>query len=231
MLKDCSEEISGPLAQIINLSLSTNTVPTLWKSAKITPIIKSGNPDLVENYRPILILPTLSKLLERTVHEQLYRFLEKNRLLSDCQFGYRKHRSIKLATVLLCDSIRKSFEDGHLVGCLFLDLSKAFDTMGHSTILEKLLLHGVSGSELLWITDYLFNRTQTLEMNNTFSTKENIMSGVPQGSILGPLLFIVFFNDFNDFVCQSKVIQYADDTVIFFAAKSTNIIESTLNYC
>ena len=101
--------------------------------------------------------------------------------------------------------------------------------MGHSIILEKLLLHGVSGSELLWITDYLFNGTQTVEMNNTFSTKENIMSSVTQGSILGSLLFIVFFNDFNDFVCQSKVIQYADDTVIFFAAKSTNIIEPTLN--
>ena len=94
------------------------------------------------------------------------------------------------ATVLLCDSIRKSFENAHLVGCLFLD-SKAFDTMGHSIILEKLLLHGVNGHELLWLTDYLFNRTQTVEINNNSSTTENIQSGVPQGSILGPLLFIV----------------------------------------
>ena len=127
MLKDCSEEISGPLTHIINLSLSTNTVPSLWKSAKISPIFKSGNPEHVENYRPISILPTLSKIMERTVHDQLYNFLEDNRLLSDCQFGFRKRRSTKLATVLLCDTIHKSFEDGHLVGCLFLDL---FDNQG-----------------------------------------------------------------------------------------------------
>ena len=229
MLKDCSEEISGPLASIINLSLNTHTVPTLWKSAKISPVFKSGNPDLVENYRPISILPILSKLLEQTVHDRLYNFFEDNNILSNCLFGFRKRRSTKLATVLLCDSIRKSFENGHLVGCLFLDLSKAFDTMGHSIILEKLLLHGVNGHELLWLTDYLFNRTQTVEINNNFSTTENILSGVPQGSILGPLLFIVFFNVFSDFVSKSNVIQYADDTVIFFSAKSTNIIDSILN--
>ena len=96
--------------------------------------------------------------------------------------------------------------------------------MRHSIIPQKLLLHGVNGHELLWLTDYLFNRTQTVEINN-FSTTENILFGVPQGSILGPLLFIVFFNDFSDFLCQSNVIQYADDTVIFFSAKSTNIID------
>ena len=93
MLKDCSEEISGPLASIINLSLNTHTVPTLWKSAKISPVFKSGNPDLVENYRPISILPILSKLLERTVHDQLYNFFEDNNILSNCQFGFRKRRS------------------------------------------------------------------------------------------------------------------------------------------
>ena len=229
MLKDCSEEIAGPLAHIINLSLSTSTVPTLWKSAKVNPIFKSGNPDLVENYRPISILPILSKLLERTVHDQLYSYLENNNLLSDCQFGFRKRRSTKLAATLLCDSVRKSFEDGLLVGCLFLDLSKAFDTMGHSIILEKLILHGVLGPELSWVTDYLFNRTQTVNINNHSSTKETITSGVPQGSILGPLLFIVFFNDLNDFICQSQVIQYADDTVIFFGAKSVTAIETALN--
>ena len=97
--------------------------------------------------------------------------------------------------------------------------------MGHGIILEKLLLHGVSGPELLWITDYLFNRTQTVEMSNKFSTKENITTCVPQGSILGSL----FFNDLNDFACHSKMIQYADDIVIFFAAKSTNDIEFALS--
>ena len=101
--------------------------------------------------------------------------------------------------------------------------------MGHSIILEKLLLHGVNGHELLWLTDYLINRTQTVEINNNSSTTENIQSGVPQGSILGPLLFIVSSMTSVIFLCQSNVIQYADDTVISFSAKSTNIIVSVLN--
>ena len=101
--------------------------------------------------------------------------------------------------------------------------------MGHSVILEKLMLHGVLGPELSWVTDYLFNRTQTVEINNHSSTKEAITSAVPQGPILEPLLFIMFFNDLNDFVCQSQVIQYADDTVIFFGAKSLTDIETALN--
>ena len=229
MLKDCAEEIAEPLSHIINLSLMTSTVPTIWKTAKVNPVFKSGNVDLVENFRPISILPILSKLLERTVHDQLYSFLEDNKLLSECQFGFRKRRSTKLAATLLCDSVRRGFENGLLVGCLFLDLSKAFDTMGHSLIIEKLLLHGVSGPELAWITDYLFNRTQIVEINNIFSTKEAITSGVPQGSILGPLLFIVFFNDLCDFINHSSVIQYADDTVIYFGAKTTSEIETALN--
>ena len=96
----------------------------------------------------------------------------KSLLLSDCQFGFRKRRSTKLAATLLCDSVRKGFEGGLLVGCLFLDLSKAFDTMGHSLIIEKLMLHGVSGPELAWVTDYLFNRTQTVDIDNHLSSKE-----------------------------------------------------------
>ena len=229
LLKDCAEEIAGPLAHIINLSLMTSTVPSIWKAAKVNPIYKSGNVDLVENYRPISILPTLSKLLERAVHDQLYSFLEDNRLLSDYQFGFRKRRSTKLAATLLCDSVRKGFEGGLLVGCLFLDLAKAFDTMGHSLIIEKLMLHGVSGPELAWVTDYLFNRTQTVDIDNHLSSKETIHSGVPQGSILGPLLFIVFFNDLADFVQHSSIIQYADDTVIYFSGKSIPEIETALN--
>ena len=101
--------------------------------------------------------------------------------------------------------------------------------MGHSIIIEKLLLHGISGPELSWMTDYLFNRSQTVEINNKFSSKEAITSGVPQGSILGPLLFIIFFNDLGDFINKSMIIQYADDTVIFFRAKSTHEIETALN--
>ena len=134
-----------------------------------------------------------------------------------------------MVAALLCDSIRKKFEKGFLVGCLYLDLSKAFDTMGHSIILNKLMLHGVSGSELLWFTDYLFHRTQTVEIANISSTQHVVTTGVPQGSILGPLLFIIFFNDLLDIIVHSEIIQYADDTVIFFGDKCTKTIENALN--
>ena len=229
LLKDCSVLIAKPIAHILNLSVKTSTVPSLWKSAKICPIFKSGKSELVENYRPISVLPVLSKILEKTVHQQLYSFLETNSLLNDCQFGYRKRRSTKLATALFCDKIRREIENGLLVGCVYLDLSKAFDTIGHSVLLEKLILYGVCGPELAWFTDYLFNRTQLVEINNAVSDESAIMSGVPQGSILGPLLFIVFFDDFKDNLVNCDVTQYADDTVIMFAHKDVEIVEKVLN--
>ena len=120
-------------------------------------------------------------------------------------------------------------ENGLLVGCVYLDLSKAFDTIGHSVLLEKLILYGVCGPELAWFTDYLFNRTQLVEINNAVSDVSAIMSGVPQGSILGPLMFIVFFDDFKDNLVNCDVTQYADDTVIMFAHKDVEIVEKVLN--
>lgn len=108
LLKDCAQVIANPISHIINLSLNTSTVPTVWKSAKITPTFKSGNPELVANYRPISVLPILSKLMERAVHNQLYAYMESNRLFYDCQYGFRKKRSTKLATTLFCDTVRNT---------------------------------------------------------------------------------------------------------------------------
>ena len=119
---------------------------------------------------------------------------------------------------------------GNLVGCIYLDLSKAFDTIGHSILLHKLNTNGVEGLELAWFTDYLFNRTQLVEIQNTRSRPYSITSGVRQGSILGPLMSIVFFNDLKGSIDKSEVIAYADDTVIFFADKEVQSIEDALNH-
>ena len=229
LLKDSAAVIAKPLAYIINLSLSTGTVPTEWKTARITPIHKSGDVTKADNYRPISILPAVSKILEKAVQKQLLNHLEENNLLSDSQFGYRKKRSTELATALFLDSIRKAADTGCLTGAVFIDLSKAFDTIGHSTLIRKLRDYGVKQIELDWFTDYLFGRFQYVNYENKQSEKYPINCGVPQGSILGPILFLIFFDDIDEILHNSNIVKFADDTVIYASNKDKETIEHQLN--
>ena len=187
LLKDVSENISGPICHIINLSIRTSKVPDAWKGAKISPIYKSGLKNEPSNYRPISTLPVLSKILERTVHHQLMNYMEEN-------------------------------------GLLYIDLSKAFDTIGHDLLFIKLSSYGILGNELQWFIDYMFNRKQVVNINASLSNPNPIFSGVPQGSILGPLLFLIFFNDFSSHLKHSRVILYAYETVIYVSHKEKFII-------
>ena len=155
--------------------------------------------------------------------------LERNNLLSDAQFGYRKKRSTDIAATLFVDNIRKNIDIGKLVGAIFIDLTKAFDTVSHSVLLSKLSVYGIKGVELEWFTNYLFSRKQQVVIQNTKSECEFISCGVPQGSILGPVLFLLYFNDFSKTLFKSEVLMFADDTVVFYAGKSAKEIESVLN--
>ena len=211
------------------MSIESSTVPKTLKTAKISPIFKPGNTKIPENYRPVSVLPVLSKILEKAVNSKLLSYLEKNKLLTELQFGFRKQRSTKMAATYLRDQIRREMSNGNMVGAVYLDLSKAFDTMGHDLLINKLSTYGVSERELAWFTDYLFGRTQIVEIENTRSNPESIYCGVPQGSILGLFLFIVFFNDLID-IMNVNVIKYADDTVLFYAHSDVNKVESVLNY-
>ena len=134
-----------------------------------------------------------------------------------------------MAATLLCDRVRQEIDSGKMIGAVYLDLTKAFDTIGHSILINKLPAFGIQGKELVWLTDYLFNRYQSVEIKGCSSCKEPIMTGVPQRSILGPLLFIMFFNDFTNHVHHSEVIMYADDTVLLYANKDPRQIEKNLN--
>ena len=174
-------------------------------------------------------MPILSKICERAVHFQVMKRLEDQKLLTDRQFGYRKKSSTEQAAILLSDEIRKQVNDGKLVGATFLDLSRAFDTISHATLTEKLTLYGISGDELEWFKSYLFNRRQIVDIEGIQSNEETMMSGVPQGSILGPLLFLIFFDTIADCVRHSSIIMYADDTVLYFANKDVDIINHNLN--
>lgn len=219
-LKDSRNVIKSPLSHIINLSMKSGVVPTEWKTARIVPIYKSGPRAAFDNYRPISILPIISKVIEKIVHKQLIVFLEENKLLNKHQFGFRNKMSTEHAVTIFIDSIRKKVDQGNLVGACFIDLSKAFDTISHSKLLTKLPSYGIYDRELDWFTDYLFGRKAMVQYNQTISDPFPITSGVPQGSILGPLLFLLIFNDLTDVVKHSEVVKYADDTVLYVHAKT-----------
>ena len=160
MLKDAALVLTKPLTFIINLSLETGVVPSEWKVAKVIPLYKSGSQAEIDNYRPISILPTLSKILEKIVYKQLMAHFERHNLLFEYQFGFRPNRSTELAVTYFTDFIRKEADSGKATGAVFIDLTKAFDTISHSIMLSKLSRYGVSDMELQWLTDYLFLRKQ-----------------------------------------------------------------------
>ena len=167
VIKDSASTLAKPISFLINLSLNTSSVPRDWKIAKITPLFKGGDSNEETNYRPISVLSVFSKVLERAVHQQLIHFLESNKLLSENQFGYRKNRSTELAATMLVDNIRKEIDQEKLAGVLFVDLSKAFDTLSHSVLLSKLESYGIKGLSLNWFKDYLFNRIQFCVVDNS----------------------------------------------------------------
>ena len=228
MIKDCKKAISKPLAFIINLSLQTGVFPSVWKNAKITPVHKKGDTKKPENFRPISVLPIFSKIIEKAAHAQISTFLEENKLLTEYQFGYREKRSTKMASTLLFDNIRTYIDGGNLVGAVFIDLTKAFDTVSHGTLLGKLHEYGITGIENEWLTNYLFNRSQVVNINGIVSNSQPLLHGVPQGSILGPLLFLLYFNDFPDCLEKCDCVMYADDTVVYVAGKTIENIENQL---
>ena len=225
MIKDVASVISSPLCYIVNLSLKAGTIPAEWKEARVIPIFKSGPKNMFENYRPISVLSVMSKVLERAVHKQLLSHLESENLLTPSQYGFRPKRSTQLAATALFDNIRRDVDRGNLVGAIFIDLSKAFDTLSHSTLLTKLPGYGIEDSELMWFTDYLFECKITVPYGDFLSNNQSLFTGVPHGSILGPLLFLIYFNDVVDCILNANIIKYADDTVLFFSGKSLQIIE------
>lgn len=168
LLKDAAHVLTKPLTFIINLSLETGVVPGEWKVAKVTPLYKSGSLAEIDNYRPISILHTLSKILEKIVYKQLMAHLECYSLLFKYQFGFRPNRSTELAVTYFTDLIRKEADSGKATGADFIDLSKAFNTISHSVLLRKLSRYGVSDMELQWFIDYLFLLKQIVQYNGAF---------------------------------------------------------------
>ena len=195
LLKDFVMYRVTPLCYIINLSISTSTILTIWKHAKVSSVFKSGDSSEPGNYRPISILPVLSKILEKAIHKQLMDYLETANLLCNQQYGFCRKLSAKIAATLFCDQIRQQMDSSKLIGAIYLDLTKAFNTISHKVLIDKLPKFGIRVKSLDWFVDYLFNKSQTVEINGCRSGVKPIVSSVPQGSILGLLLF---YNDFPE---------------------------------
>ena len=190
------------------------------KIAKVAPIFKSGKKELLTKYRAISVLSCFSKILERIMYNRVYNYLNYNNLHFRKQFGFRKGHSTDRALITLIDSIYDSFNQNKYTLGVFIDLSKAFDTVNHNILIDKLNSYGIKSNSLKWFSSYLSNRKQFVQAGAIKTSSLDSICGVSQGSILGPLLFIIYV---NDFCCVSKIFEpiiFADDTNLFFSHKS-----------
>ena len=228
IVKQVAPQLTPALVEIINLSLTCGQFPDKLKIAKVISIYKSGSKTDVSNYRPISILPVVSKIFERVAFTRLYSFLEKNNILHNCQYGFRPGRSTEDATLRFVQDVSKAFENNHYTRAVFLDLKKAFDTVYHEQLLSKLSHCGIRGEANKWFQSYLANRKQYVEIKEALSDNKLITCGVPQGSILGPLLFLIYINELPA-ISNLLTILFADDTTLYLSGPNLQQLEKTVN--
>ena len=232
LLKLLKCTLASPLTALINQSLHQGLFPEALKLAKVIPLFKKGDSSCFNNYRPISLLLSVSKIYEKIVHKQLLSYFNENRLFYDHQYGFRPQHSTESACLELVDRLFSLLDEDKIPFAIFMDLSKAFDTLNHDVLLYKLSYYGVKNAPLSWFKSYLSNRKQYVNFNNSKSSTSLTTIGVPQGSILGPLLFLIYVNDAATVSPLFKCILYADDTTListFCSASPAQLLCSELN--
>ena len=228
LLIELAQPLASPLCDLFNYSLFSGKVPDIWKIANATPIHKKNDPNDVSNYRPISLLSTIGKVIEKLVHKHVFNFFRDNKILTALQSGFVEGDSTVNQLVDIYNTFCKAFDDGKEVRAIFFDISKAFDRVWHQGLLYKLQTVGITGSLLLWFTDYLHNRKQRVVLPGGISDWTTISAGVPQGSILGPLLFLIYINDIVEDI-NSFIRLFADDTSLYVIVENPFVSAEILN--
>ena len=229
LLQSVADLIVFPLCYIINKSLLNGIFPDKLKIVKVVPLHKGGSTEDLNNFRPISLLSIFDKIIEKIMHKRLYHFLELHNVLFDNQFGFRKNNSTSYALMEITEKIKESIDNGKY-GCgIYIDLRKAFDTVNHNILIKKLEHYGVRGILLEWFKSYLNERKQFVFMNGESSDIKYMACGVPQGSVLGPLLFLLYINDLPNISAKLKFFLFADDTNIYFESDDLLNVEKTVN--
>lgn len=220
LLKQIAPLLANPLQYIFNLSLKTGVFPSAFKKSIVIPLFKKGDTKLVTNYRPISLTPCISKVLEKIVKKRLCKFMDKHKILSENQFGFRENRSTQDAVNNVVQKIQEEIQKGKKPILLLLDIEKAFDSISHSKLLDKLEKVGVRGIARNWFESYLKNRKQSVKIRETYSEEKSCLDGLPQGTVLSPLLFLIYVNELCNLISVGKVFSFADDTALMVAGNS-----------
>ena len=233
LLKEIINPLAHVLVEVFNKSMTTGEFPNIMKLAEVVPLYKNKEHYLESNYRPISLLTTISKILEKIMYRRVYSFLQDTGQIYSSQYGFRANHSCEHVVGQAVSSIVKGLENRHYVACVLLDLSKAFDTIDHKILLKKLELYGVRGIALNWFGSYLSNRKLRVKCRTVsdptevVSDEQEVHYGTPQGSCLGPLIFLLFVNDLHLNLGVADCIQFTDDTMLVFVHRNLNY----LRYC
>ena len=230
ILQMISKEISPPLSKICNMAITTGTHPKKLKLVNVLPIYKKGSRLLVSNYRPISLLSNLNKIFEKIIFKRVYNFIEKNEILYPPQYGFRSKHSTTHALINITEKVRSALDHNKVSCGIFVDLQKAFDTVNHKILLQKLNYYGYRGVINDWFRSYLFERKQKVCINGFESETKIMHHGVPQGSVLGPFLFLLYINNLHKCINHSSTFHFADDTNLLNISENYKILQKNVNH-